>query len=184
MWKRPEEISAHNASQGRGEKYDPFQWVNTLVVEVETVWLEGEHVVLAGCCESARARREDVVAWRELPGGDGHASTYEVRLKVGADIIVQRAAKASREQPRCPRCGRSWDGLPAARGRDENRPEGDGPRDHGHRHGDECHGHAPCEDREHGGAHHMWHHAHGVEHQHGGPEEHHHHGGHGPHDHE
>lgn len=123
MWKQPEEITAHNQSKGRPERFDPAQWIHTLVVEVETVWLEGDDVVLAGCCESVRARRADVIAWRELPGSEGNPSTYEVRLREGADVIAQRAAKASRQQPECPRCGRSWGGLPPARGPRDGSPD-------------------------------------------------------------
>jgi hypothetical protein len=197
MWKRPEEITAHNQSQGRGETYDPAQWLHTLVVEVETLWLEGDTVVLAGCCESVRLRRDDVIAWRELPGRDGHPSTYQVRLRQGAEGIAQRAVKVTLDQPRCPRCGRSYDGLPAARGRDENSPDearsrdrgrddGCGGHDHGH---DEnaCHGH----DEHHGHAHGHGHHGHGH-HAHHGHDGHAHHAhghggyghGHGPGEHE
>ena len=88
MWKRPEEITAHNQSQGR-DQFDPAQWIHTFVAEVETIWLEGDRVILAGCCESVSVKREDVIAWRELPGREGRASTYEVRMKKGADAIAQ-----------------------------------------------------------------------------------------------
>ncbi len=182
MWKRPEEITAHNQSQGR-DQFDPAQWIHTFVAEVETIWLEGDRVILAGCCESVSVKREDVIAWRELPGREGRASTYEVRMKKGADAIAQRAVKVSREQPRCPRCGRGWDGLPAARGRDGEGGGGGGDREGGHGCG-EMHGHRGHHGHgHHGHGHGEMHGHHGHGEMHGQNAQSHHHDG-GEHEHE
>jgi hypothetical protein len=163
MWKKLEELPAHNRAVGVPEVHDPFEAANLITARVEQITLEGEFVVLASCCESVRVTRGDVFGWREVQGRDG-ALLHEVRLRRGAVGLVQRVTRLEPDRDTsCLRCGRDWYGLPTPGVGYRHVAEGRERRD-------------GCE---HCGHHQHGHHGH---HGHHGPQEHgpHDHGDHGP----
>jgi hypothetical protein len=129
MWKRVDEIPAYNESQGLPKQHDPFSELNTVGGRVDGLFLEGDTVVLVSCCETLRLRREDVVGWRPVQSREG-TPLYEVRVRLGAQAMAQRAVVIAHAPNVCEYCGRTWDGPPLPRGEhgpDVRRRQGDYP---------------------------------------------------------
>jgi hypothetical protein len=174
MWKKLDEITAHNQAMGHPDRFDPFEPANTVFVRVDGISLEGDQAVLIGCCESMRIRAEDVTGWRIVEAGPGAMPSYEVRLRKGARVIVQRGVVVGEPTQPCRRCGRQWTG-PAKM--DDGGQRGFNGQGHGHNenrghgHIENC-GHGHNENRGHGHIENRGHgHGYGHGHGHGGESE-------------